>query len=144
MRYKQTHTQDTKSRYMRMTNLVKLKSTGYPYLNRFCTRIVSCLFSFPYFCFLLQISTDVSISFAYFARQWLFLMFPLKIFARKPGRGRPELIPSRMHPLLTAEFPFTAQQNEVNFVHTYIRVYSSRCYISTNKNSCSSLLELFK
>lgn len=139
MRYKQTHTQDTKSRYMRMTHLVKLKSTGNPYLNRFCTRIVSCLFSFPYFCFLLQISTDVSISFAYFARQWLFLML-----RGKSAGGRPELIPSRMHPLLTDEFPFTAQQNEVNFVHTYIRVYSSRCYISTNKNSCSSLLELFK
>lgn len=143
MRYKQTHTQDTKSRYMRMTHLVKLKSTENPYLNRLCTRIVSCLFSFPYFCFLLQISTDVSISFAYFARQVVSYV-PFEILRGKSASGRPELIPSRMHPLLTAEFPFTAQQNEVNFVHTYIRVYSSRCYISTNKNSCSSLLELFK
>ena len=129
---------------MRMTHLVKLKSTENPYLNRFCTRIVSCLFSFP---LLLFSFTDFCGRFNFFrllCKTVVVSYVPFEILRGKSASGRPELIPSRMHPLLTAEFPFTAQQNEVNFVHTYIRVYSSRCYISTNKNSCSSLLELFK
>ena len=69
---------------------------GYPYLNKLHVQKVWSL-SFPLFCFVLRDSLKVSTVFDYIILRdsGCFFCFPLKIFARKPGRGRPELIPSR-------------------------------------------------
>ena len=69
---------------------------GYPYLNKLHVQKV-WTFSFPLFCFVLRDSLKVSTVFDYIILRdsGCFFCFPLKIFARKPGRSRPELIPSR-------------------------------------------------